>query len=546
MAGAGVVGSPELALAAGRWREAGDGFLRQLADRSDAGAHAGLAQALWWLDDGVGCLEQREAAYRAYRRDGEDALAARAAGSLAYDSFLFGEGEAVARGWWGRAAALLEPLPQRAEHGWLAVREAELALVTGLDPEVAQVAADRARAIGRRTGDPDLTYVGLALTGLAQVTAGDVAAGVPHLDSAVAAATTGEVADLMWMGKIFCWLITACQATHDLARAEEWCRRVEVVCRRCGLDPLFTVCRIQHSSVLIARGSWPGAEQRLTPLTADGATSSRWHTRLDAVVQLGELRRRQGRLDEASDLLRQAEFEPAAIVSRALIMLARGDADRAWATIEALLCRTSVQSRLLRARLLLPAIRTSLLAGQREAAEAAATELREIAAHVGTDALAAMAAAGSAMLATGAAAVTLWDDAVRAYLRAGLPFDEAESRLWLAEALLSCGDLVAATEQAARGAEGLRAMGADPAHARALVRDIARAGPGGGASPGGLSRREVQVLRLVAAGRTNEQIAVALTLSPHTVHRHVANILTKLDASTRAGAAVHAVTHELI
>lgn len=89
-------------------------------------------------------------------------------------------------------------------------------------------------------------------------------------------------------------------------------------------------------------------------------------------------------------------------------------------------------------------------------------------------------------------------------------------------------------------------MGADPAHARALVRDIARAGPGGGASPGGLSRREVQVLRLVAAGRTNEQIAVALTLSPHTVHRHVANILTKLDASTRAGAAVHAVTHELI
>ncbi|WP_226345557.1 tetratricopeptide repeat protein [Agilicoccus flavus] len=139
------------------------------------------------------------------------------------------------------------------------------------------------------------------------------------------------------------------------------------------------MCRIQHSSVLIARGSWPGAEQRLTPLTADGATSSRWHTRLDAVVQLGELRRRQGRLDEASDLLRQAEFEPAAIVSRALIMLARGDADRAWATIEALLCRTSVQSRLLRARLLLPAIRTSLLAGQREAAEAAATELREIA-----------------------------------------------------------------------------------------------------------------------------------------------------------------------
>ena len=232
-------------------------------------------------------------------RTEKDAVgAARAATALSCDALLFGAGVAVARGWWGQARDLLEAIPERAEHGWLAVREGELALEIDQDADAARSAGDRAQAIGRRQGDVDLQFVGMALSGRAATSAGDPASGMPQLDTAVAAATAGEVSDLMWMGKICCWQITACQETQDLGRADEWCRRVEAICQQQNLTPLFNVCRLQHSSILIARGAWSQADRGLHAVL-DGAATSRRNSRLDAVVQLGELRRRQGRWTEA-------------------------------------------------------------------------------------------------------------------------------------------------------------------------------------------------------------------------------------------------------
>lgn len=533
----------ELLLRAGRWGPARDELLERLARGPEGPAFEGLAQALWWLDDGTGCLDAREAAYRFYRDAGQDARAARAASALAYDSLLFGEGEAVARGWWGRAEQLLSAVPERAEHGWLAVREAELALATQADPALAQLAGERACAIGRRVHDPDLTYVGMAVSGLAQTTAGLPGSGLTQLDSAVAAATTGEVVDLMWMGKIFCWLIIACQQTHDLTRADEWCRRVEAVCERRHLDPLFTVCRIQHSSVLIERGTWPQAESNLAVLL-DRVATSRRHTRLDAVVQLGELRRRQGRWAEAEELLTQAEFDPSAIVSLALIRLARDEADVAWAAIRELLVTTPPGNRLLRARFLLPAVLAAAAAGDRCAAQAAADELQETAALVRNKPLSGLAAAAAATLAPSAEAVGPWRDAVRCFQEAALPFAEGESRLGLAAALLRADDVGGAEEQVTKASSALEGLGARAAMAEAdrLRRQIVAAR----STRGVLTERELEVLRCVADGLTDQQIARALTLSPHTVHRHVAHILTKLDQPTRAAAVAHAVTNDIL
>ena len=288
----------EVALRFGEWTLARDGFAAVVAEHPRAGAYEGLAQALWWLDD-PGCLEAREAAYRLYRSTDADTVgAARAATALSYDALLFGAGVAVARGWWGRAHDLLDAIPERTEHGWLAVREGELALAIEQDAAAARSAGDRAWAVGRRLGDVDLQFVGMALRGWAATSAGDPASGMPQLDSAVAAATAGEVSDLMWMGKICCWLIIACQETQDLGRADEWCRRVEAICQRQNLTPLFNVCRIQHSSILIARGTWSQAERGLLTVL-DGLRTSRRNSYLDAVVQLAELRRRQGRWAEA-------------------------------------------------------------------------------------------------------------------------------------------------------------------------------------------------------------------------------------------------------
>ena len=533
----------ELLLRAGQWGPARDAHLERLARSPEGSDFEGLARALWWLDDGTGCLDAREAAYRFYRDAGQDVGAARAAIALAYDSLLFGDGEAVARGWWGRAEQLLSAVPERAEHGWLAVRQAELALATQADPALAQQAGDRACAIGRRVHDPDLTYVGMAVSGLAQTTAGLPGSGLSQLDAAVAAATTGEVVDLMWMGKIFCWLIIACQQTHDLTRADQWCRRVEAVCERRHLDPLFTVCRIQHSSVLIERGTWPQAESNLT-VVLDRVAPSRRHTRLDAVAQLGELRRRQGRWDEAEKLLAQAEFDPSAIVSLALIRLARDEADAAWASIRELLATTPPANRLLRARFLLPAVMAAAAAGDRAAAQDAADELRDTAALVRNKPLSGLAAAAAATLAPPAEAVGPWRDAVHCFHEAALPFDEAESRLGLAAALLRANDVGGAEEHVTKASSALEGLGARAALAEAdrLRRQIVAART----TRGVITERELEVLRCVADGLTDQQIAQALTLSPHTVHRHVAHILTKLDQPNRAAAVAHAVTRGIL
>ncbi len=537
------------ALRSGQWAQARDGYLAALRSGPDPMAFAGLSQAYWWLDDGASCVEAREQAYRAYRDRGDGRGAARAAADLAYDSLLFGQGAAVGRGWLARARELLDPAADVEEHGWLAVRGAELALAVEHDTAAALAAAERAEALGQRLGVADLRFVGLALSGLALTSGGYPARGMAALDAAVAAATAGDVDDLMWMGKICCWMIVACQETQDLGRADDWCRRVEVICQRRRLTPLFNVCRIQYSSILVARGTWPEAERTLVGVL-DQFARSRRQTRLEAIVQLGELRRRQGRLTEADELLSQAEFHPAAVAGRSLIRLARGDAAAAWTTVRALLPTIPTSNRLARARVLLPAVITAVAAGDVDAADAAAQELGTTAADVGTDPLLGLAAAAAATVAQ-AENHALWREAVRRFHDSGLRFDEAESRLALAAALLRSGDRGAALEQVTTASRLLRELGATAAldraeqlaQAAALTEtaDTRAHGPGGA-----LTARETEVMRLVAEGRSNAQIAAALVVSEHTVHRHVANILTKLDQPTRAAATAFAVSRGLL
>ena len=199
-----------------------------------------------------------------------------------------------------------------------------------------------------------------------------------RLDASVAAATSGDVADPMWMGKVCCWLIAACSQNRDVTRAADWCRRVEAICAERDLAPLFNVCRIQYASVQVARGSWREAERELTGVL-ERLSGSRRTSRLEAVVQLGELRRRQGRYDEAEALFAQAEFHPSAIAGRARIHMSGGDYAVAWTAIRGLLQWLPQDSRLLRADVLYLAVVVARAAGEEEAARLLASELRETA-----------------------------------------------------------------------------------------------------------------------------------------------------------------------
>lgn len=528
------------ALAAGRWREAVAGYTAVLdSGEEDPAAYEGLAQAFWWLDDGEASLQAREAAYRGHRDRGDDRSAARAATALGYDSVLFGLGSAVGRGWLARAADLLEGAEPGPEHGWLAVRQSETALAVDRDPPAGLRAAERAVMVGRDVGDGDLTLVGQALAGLAQVRMGSAAAGMARLDVAAAAATAGDVRDLMWMGKICCWLIAACQEIGDLARASEWCERVQLVCVRRDLQPLFSVCRIQYASLQIARGDALGAESTLVAVMEQLAASHRL-TRLDAVVQLGELRRRQGRYPEAESLLRQAEFNPTARVSLALASRAQGDPERAWAMLQDVLA--TVISPPDRVSALAAAVGVLVDLDRTDQARAFAQELALVAHDVGSDLHLAVAAVAEAAVSDPAEAPRRWLDAVRRLAAAGLRFDEADARVHLAEALVRAGDERTATEHLDSAAAAYTELGAVGGLARTRrLRDRMHA-----LRDGPLTGRQVEVLRLVAAGLTNDEIAARLQLSEHTVHRHVANILTALGLGSRSAATAYALTHDLI
>lgn len=517
----------DTALGAGHWAEAMASYAALAAATGDPRAHEGIAQAAWWLDDADHAVGAREAAYRGFRAAGDDRGAARAATGLGYDSVLFGQGAAVGRGWLARAADLLGERTDVPEAGWLAARRAEFALNVDRDAVTALGAATQAQEIGRDTGTGDLVIVARALAGLARVRLGDVAGGMPLLDAAAAAATAGDVEDLMWMGKICCWLISACQETHDLARAVDWCTRVEDICVQRELAPLFAVCRTQYAAILLAGGNSREAESTLVDVLAR-LEHSRRLSRLDAVAQLGELRRRQGRLTEAEDLLAQAGYQPAAVTSLAQLRLDEGEADRAWSTITELLRSIAPEQLLERVDALAVAVAAGVAAGSVAGARSAAEELRSIAARVGTPACRAHADAARARLADEAAAVGLWQDAARHFHVAGLAFDEADSRLELAVALRGSGDEAGAREQEAAALSALSALHVD-----------------GRGSAGPLTERQTEVLRLLARGLSNAEIAARLHLSEHTVHRHVANIYTALDLGSRAAAAAYAVTHGL-
>jgi tetratricopeptide (TPR) repeat protein len=201
--------------------------------------------------------------------------------------------------------------------------------------------------------------------------------------------------------------------------------------------------------VQVARGSWEDAERELTSVI-ERLSSSHRTSRLDAVAQLGELRRRQGRFEEADALFAQAEFHPLSIVGRARMRLAKGDPASAWTMIRNLLERLPADSRLARSEVLLPATLIAEAAGEDLDAGQFVDELRQTAALTGSLSMSATATAASAVIAGDGEAVSLLSAAVQGFNESGLPYDEAQARLSLVEVLLASGDRDSARHHLAR------------------------------------------------------------------------------------------------
>ena len=540
------------ALARGAWDEARAIFERELEERETVDALEGLSWAAWWVEDVPACLDARERAYRLSRREGDVRRAAMLALWVADDYLILRGERAIANGWFQRSARILEGLETCPEHGWLDALLGYVATVDG-DPAKAKLLATRARELGRELEIVSLEMFALAVEGLALVNEGNVADGMRCLDEATAAALAGEFEEIVSAGWTFCFLLNACERVRDYERAAEWCRKVEDFSRRIRANFVTLACRAHYGAVLTWHGRWSEAEQSLIEACERfGPERPSWSGL--AIVRLADLRRRQGRLDEAEDLVEQRPGNPLAPVVMAELALDRGDPSAAVDVLEPVLRRIPVENRTLRAAPLETMLRARVAAGDAEATASDLLELRSIADALGTRPLLASLSLSEGLVAAAAGdretARERLEDAVELYAASGASFELGRARLELARILASLGRADAAVREARLALTSLEEIGAaiEAERARNELRSFGASPKTTRASRRGqiLTPREVEILRLVSEGLTDPEIADRLVLSKHTVHRHVQNAYAKLDCSSRAAAVAKASKLQLL
>ncbi len=535
-------------LGEGRWQRARTSFERAVATRASPEAFEGLSWAAWWLDDADAVFAARERAYHLYAEAGDAADAARMATWLACDHLDFRGAASVASGWLARAHRLLDPLEPGPDHGWLAFLEGYLTYARGDTPVAAEL-ANRSAELGRDLGVADLEMLGLALEGATLVVRGRVEEGMRYLDEAATMALDAEVAIPISSAWTCCFLVSACTAVLDYERAFEWCDRIAEFAERYGSRYMLAFGRAEYGAIHLWRGRWSEAESVLLSSVEDFSRSRpAWVG--GPTVQLAELRRRQGRADEAESLLDQAGASSSGQLCRARLALDRGDAARAVELAERFLRQAPEHRKLDRAPALELLVRARAARGQLDDAGPALKDLREIEELVGTAPFHARAdlAEGTLIAAGGShdRARQLLEDAVDRFERSGGPYEAAEARIELATSLLALHREDQAALEAKAALETLSDLGA-PAEAARARRIVDACADGRARSPlPDVTPRERDVLRLLAEGLTNRQIAERLVVSEHTVHRHVTNILRKLELPSRTAAAAHAVRSGLL
>jgi DNA-binding CsgD family transcriptional regulator len=500
-----------------------------------------LADSAWWLgliDEAVQGYEQ---AFQRFLTEQRPRTAAFGAIGLGVIMSMRGEG-ARGSGWFSRAFRLLEEEPECVEHGYMLVMGMESAL-GDCDLDTAIAKAHEIRAMGRRFGDKTLNALAALGEGRALIKLGRVDAGMALLDEAMLAALDDDL-DPSFTGNIYCSTMIACHEVFDLRRAGEWTRATARWCE--GLQaagPFLGICRVHRAQILQIHGAWDQAE-----LDAKRACQELAHFDVSTVAEghyrVGEIRRVRGDLAGAEAAYRRAhELGRDPQPGLALLRLAQGQPDAARASIRSALA-AAARDRLARVRHCVAQVAIAIDTGDLDAARAASDELAEAAQLFRTSGIEAAAtqARGEVLAAEGhpAEALPALREAVARWQALDAPYEAARVRVVLGRAYRAVGDVDTARREFDAAREVFARLGAT-LDLRILDSLEARR-----ALPGDLSAREAEVLRLVAAGMTNREIAAALVISPKTVARHLANIFAKLNVSTRAAAAAFAVEHHLV
>lgn len=486
-----------------------------------------------------------ERAHRGFLDQGEVARAVRCAFWVGMFLLLSGR-HAEGGGWLGRAGRLLdEHALDTVERGYLLIPTAVHALGSG-DPRRAHELFGEAAGAAERFDDPDLVALSRLGRGQALVAMGEVGRGVATLDEAMIAVTTGDVSSVV-AGIIYCALIITCRDIFDWARAREWTVALRRWCAdQQDLKPYRGQCLVHRSEIMQLRGEWSDALAEVRQGCEHLAGPSGDPVLGMAHYQLGELLRLRGEFSRAEQAYRSAgEFGHAVQPGLALLRLGQGRLQDADAAVRRLATETD-GDHAKRSRVLAAFIEIVLAGGDVAAARPAIDELDELAEHLGAPYLRAVAesARGAALLAEGDAhaACAALRRAWTRWQELGAPYEAARVRLSMAEACRALADHDTATMELDAARRVFERLGAAPA----LSRVAELSGVTTRHLPDGLTPREIEVLRLVATGATNREIADRLIISEKTVARHVSNILTRLGVFSRAAATAYAFQHELV
>ncbi len=444
---------------------------------------------------------------------------------------------AAANGWMARAESVLEGVEECAAHGWLILDRAPW---TSDASEREQFAAE-AIEIARRYGDRDLEFDAMALLGDAYVASGRVAEGMTLLDQVMAAVTAGEIAGVGAIGEIYCRFLSACERTTDVNRAEQW---LETATRfEAWGDFVPPTCRTHYGGILIALGRWDEAERELLAAVRLFETGYRAE-RLFPLLRLAELRVRQGRFEEAERLLEEIDWHTRAKGSLARIALARGDLALAEELVRLCLESTPLSDPNCPPLFGL-LVEVQLARGDLVTADETLEQLAELASGSEGDRTRAV-----AIITKGKVRATRGDEQARAdfqtalelFAGLGLTFEAAQARVALARVLASHAPAAAAVE-AHHALDTFERLGAacDADAAASLLRELGAPGRTFPKGYGALTKRETEVLSLLAEGCSNAEIGERLYISRRTAEHHVARILSKLGLRNRAEAAAYAL-----
>lgn len=492
-------------------------------------------------------LETLTRSHEEYLVIGDAESAARCAGWMGMQLMFLGE-PARAGGWFARGQRLVDELAEPSAVQGLLLVPMGLGKLYGGDPAGALQAFSRVAEFGQRFHDKDLSALGLLGTGQATLMLGHPDKGLKMFDEVMVAVTAGELSPIP-SGIIYCAVIGNCHLVFDLERALEWTAALDRWCsERPDMVSFSGQCQSHRAELFMLHGAW--AEAQMAAAAAQGlAVRGDPQALYGGYYQQGEVERLSGKLDDAEASYRQAArsgYEPQP--GLALVWLARGDAQQAQAMIRRAAGAADAATR----RNMLPAlVEIELAASDLEAARRGVQELQALASECPMPMIRAVAgqADGAVRLAGGdpSAALKPLREAWRLWQELGVPYEAARCQALAGSACRALGDESSALMHLEAAHASLLDLGAAPAAtwAASLLHEGML---NSGATPGTvglLTRRELEVLQLVATGKGNRAIAGELYLSEKTVARHVSNIFLKLGLSSRAAATSYAYEHGL-